>query len=213
MLARHIMTSPVFTVPPDMPVLEATRLMKEKNISRLPVVDKGKLVGIATKDRLLRAAPSNATSLSLHELHYLYGKLTVAEIMQRKVIVVSPDDTMEACVRLAQDNHVGCLPVIEDGRVVGILTTNDLFYVVMNPILGIGEGGSRIAVRHCANATEIGKAIQCVVEMGLDLTNAAYMPSRRGDEKDLFLHIAEGNPDKLVECMKAKGLDAEGRAR
>jgi acetoin utilization protein AcuB len=120
---------------------------------------------------------------------------------------------MEACVRLAQDNHVGCLPVIEDGRVVGILTTNDLFYVVMNPILGIGEGGSRIAVRHCANATEIGKAIQCVVEMGLDLTNAAYMPSRRGDEKDLFLHIAEGNPDKLVECMKAKGLDAEGRAR
>jgi acetoin utilization protein AcuB len=213
MLVRNIMTTPVVTVQPDMPVLEASKLMKEKKISRLPVEEKGKLLGIVTKDRLLRAAPSSATSLSLHEIHYLYAKLTVREIMQRHVVSVGPETTVEAAVRVAQESKVGCLPVVENGKVVGILTTNDFFYVILNPVLGIGEGGSRAIVRRCGSAKQVVTAIQCVDEMGYKLTNAAYLPSRRGEENDLMIHIGEADPTALVECMKKKGLDAEGRER
>lgn len=214
MRVRNIMSSPVVTVPSDTPVLEAAKFMKEKRIERLPVVDGGKLLGIVTKDRVLRASPSMATSLSLHEIHYLFAKLTVKEIMQRDVTTVTPDTTVENAVRLAQEKRVGCLPVIEDGNVVGILTTNDFFYLVLNPLLGIGEKGTRVIVRHCATPAQMVVALQCVAELGMGVLNAAYLPSRRGGEKDLLLHVAEEDvAARLVDQMKAKGLDAEERQR
>jgi acetoin utilization protein AcuB len=214
MRVRNIMTSPVVTVTSDMPVLEAAKLMKEKRIERLPVVDGGKLQGIVTKDRVLRASPSMATSLSLHEIHYLFAKLTVKEIMQRDVTTVTPDTTVENAVRLAQEKRVGCLPVIEDGHVVGILTTNDFFYLVLNPLLGIGEKGTRIIVRHCATPSQMVAALQCLADLEMEILNAAYLPSRRGGEKDLLLHVAEEDAAaRVVQQMKAKGLDAEERQR
>jgi len=213
MLVRDIMTSPVLSVKPDTPVLEASKMMKDKRVSRLPVIENGKLAGIVTKDRLLRAAPSSATSLSLHEIHYLYAKLTVREIMQRHVVTVSPDTTVESAVRIAQENKVGSLPVAEDGKVVGILTTNDFFYLVLNPVLGIGETGSRVIARHCGNVKDVILALQCIVESKYELTNAAYLPSRRGEAGDLMIHVTQDDPSPLVACMKAKGIEAEGRER
>ncbi len=213
MRVRHIMTSPVITVTPDTPVLEAAKMMKERKIERLPVVADGRIQGIVTKDRVLRASPSMATSLSLHEIHYLFAKLTVAEIMQRDVVTVTPDTTVENAVRLAQEKRVGCLPVVEDEEVVGILTTNDFFYLVLNPLLGIGEAGSRVKVSHCSTPELMMKALECVAECGHQVLNAAYLPSRRGEERDLLLHIDAEDASKLVTCMKEKGLEAEERER
>ncbi len=213
MRVRHIMTSPVVTIPSTTHVLDAAKLMKEKRIERLPVVDDGKLLGIVTKDRVLRASPSMATSLSLHEIHYLFAKLTVKEIMQRDVFTVSPEMTVENAVRLAQEKRVGCLPVEEDGRVVGIITTNDFFYLVLNPLLGIGEAGSRVMVRHCDSPTKMVTALQCVADEGHKVLNAAYLPGRRGGERDFILHIDASSSTGLVACMVAKGLEAEERAR
>lgn len=213
MRVRHIMTSPVVTISADTPVLEAAKVMKEKKIERLPVVDEGRLVGIVTKDRVLRASPSMATSLSLHEIHYLFAKLTVKEIMQRDIVTVSPEMTVENAVRLAQEKRVGCLPVVEDGRVVGILTTNDFFYLVLNPLLGIGEAGSRVIVRHCSTPDKMVAALECVGQLGHQVLNAAYLPSRRGDERDLVIHIEAASAAKLVTCMKDRGLEAEERQR
>lgn len=213
MRVRHIMSSPVITISSTTPVLEAAKLMKEKRIERLPVVDDGKLQGIVTKDRVLRASPSMATSLSLHEIHYLFAKLTVKEIMQRDPVTVTPEMTVENAVRLAQEKRVGCLPVVEDGRVVGILTTNDFFLLVLNPLLGIGEAGSRIMVQHCDSPEKMVTALQCTAELGHKVVNAAYLPSRRGGERDFVLHIEANDASKLVACMKERGLEVEERAR
>jgi acetoin utilization protein AcuB len=213
MRVRNIMSSPVISVAPETPVLEAAKLMKEKNIERLPVVEAGKLEGIVTKDRVLRASPSMATSLSLHEIHYLFAKLTVKEIMQRDVVTIHPDATVESAVSLAQKRRVGCLPVVEAGRVVGMLTTNDFFYLVLNPVLGIGEKGARIVVRHCDNPKQIVNAMQCVADTGHQVLNAAYLPSRRGDEKDFLIHIENDDASTLLECMRGRGIEAEVRER
>ncbi len=213
MKIRNIMTSPVFTVPPSTSVLEASKLMKEKKIERLPIAEGGVLLGMVTKDRILRAAPSAATSLSVHEINYLYDKLTVKDIMQKNVVAVHPDTTVEAAVRIAQDAKVGGLPVVEDGKIVGIITTNDLFYLVLNPVLGIGECGSRISIRKCNNITDIINTMTCVKNSGFTLTNAAYLPSRRGGENDLLIHVAEENAEKLVECLIQNNLEAESRER
>jgi acetoin utilization protein AcuB len=213
MRVRQIMTSPVVTVPSSTTVPEAVRLMKEKNIERLPIVDHGRLVGLVTKDRLLRATPSMASSLSLHEIHYLIAKLTLGEIMQTDVFTVMPDTTVENAVRLAQEMHVGCLPVVEDGNVVGILTTNDFFYVVLNPLLGIGEAGSRVSVTGCTTPSQLATALECAGELGLQVLNAAYLPSRRGGERAFIVHVDADDAAGLVERMRARGLDAEVRSR
>ena len=213
MRVEHIMSSPVITVSGDTPVLEAANLMKERRIERLPVLDGTRLVGIVTKDRVLRASPSAATSLSLHEIHYLFAKLTVREIMEADPITVAPSTTVEEAVRLAQQKRVGCLPVLDGGKVVGILTTNDFFYLVLNPLLGIGQGGSRAIVRHASTPAKMVTALECVGELGMTVLNAAYLPSRRGDERDFLIHVDAESATPLVARMKERGLEAEERQR
>lgn len=213
MRVEHIMSSPVITVSGDTPVLEAANLMKERRIERLPVLDGTRLVGIVTKDRVLRASPSAATSLSLHEIHYLFAKLTVREIMEPDPISVAPSTTVEEAVRLAQQKRVGCLPVLDGGKVVGILTTNDFFYLVLNPLLGIGQGGSRAIVRHASTPAKMVIALECVGELGMTVLNAAYLPSRRGDERDFLIHVDAESATPLVARMKERGLEAEERQR
>ena len=213
MRVRHIMSSPVVSVTTGTPVPEAAKLMKEKNIRRFLVIDAGKLQGIITKDRLLRASPSTATTLSLYEARHLLRRLTVKDVMRRDVVTVSPDTTIEGAVALAQAKKVGCLPVVDAGRVVGILTTNDFFYLVLNPLLGIGEKGARLIVLHCDTPQKIAAAAQCVGDNGHQVLNAAYLPSRRGGEKDFLIHIEDDDASNLIECMRRRGIEVEQRER
>ncbi len=89
MRVRDMMTRDPITVQPETLVMDARKIMKENNIRRLPVVEKGKLVGIVTKYDLLEASPSSATSLSVYELNYLLAKLKVKEIMTKAPVGVN----------------------------------------------------------------------------------------------------------------------------
>ncbi len=214
MRVRDIMTYNVVTVPSDTPVSQAAEIMRAHRFERLPIVDKGKLVGLVTKDRVLRAAPSSATSLSIWELTYLLSKMTVKEIMEKDVITATPDMTVESAVALAQERRVGCLLVLEGDRVVGIVTTNDFFYKILNPLLGIGEVGTRLTVRSCD--------VRCMTEvLGIlnkhkaNMKTMMYLPSASGEEKDLVLHvdIEAGEANKIMDDVKASGYTAEVRER
>src|SRR4030042_5866866 len=103
MRIKDVMTRNPVTVESETLVLDAQRIMKENNIRRLPVVDKGKLVGIVTNHDLLLASPSPATSLSIHELNYLLSKMTVSEIMHKNPVTFSPDTPFEEALRLGQE--------------------------------------------------------------------------------------------------------------
>src|SRR3972149_11924288 len=95
MKIKDVMTKNPMTVGSDTLVLDAQKIMKENNIRRLPVVDKGKLVGIVTQHDLLEASPSPATSLGIHELNYLLAKMKVKEIMKKNPITLTPDTPFE----------------------------------------------------------------------------------------------------------------------
>jgi len=212
MLVRDVMTSNVVTIPSSTPVLEAERILEFHRFERLPVVDKGKLVGIVTKDDLLKASPSPATSLSRGELLYLLAKLTVKEIMKKKVVTVSPDTTVEQATAIAQANRVGCLPVVKNDRVVGILTTNDIFYKVLNPLFGIGEKGSRIIVYGAGEAEPMQKVIEQVNKLGLGIKAAYTVASSEAEKKDLILHLDADDTSELILQLKDLGFSAEPRA-
>ena len=86
MLVKDIMVSNVITVTSDTYVLDAERIMEFHRIGRLPVVDKGKLVGLITKDDILKASPSSTTPANQRQLFYLISKLTVKDIMKTNVV-------------------------------------------------------------------------------------------------------------------------------
>jgi acetoin utilization protein AcuB len=100
---------------------------------------------VAEKD-ILYASPSPATSLSIHEIHYLLAKLTVAEIMTKKVITVTEDTPLEEAARVMADTRIGALPVMQDGKLVGIITETDIFKGFVE-LLGTREPGVRLTMK------------------------------------------------------------------
>jgi len=210
MLVRDVMTYNVITVPSTIPVFEAERLLESHKFERLPVVDKGKLVGLVTKDTLLKASPSSATSLSRGELLYVLSKLTVNEIMKKNVVTVTPDTTIERATKIAQEKRVGCLIAVEDEKVVGILTTNDIFYKVINPLFGIGEKGKRIIVYGAGEMDQMQKVFDCIKKAGFKM-KGLWQPTGT-EKKNLVLQMETEDVGTLVSQLKKDGFSAEERS-
>ena len=145
MLVRKKMKKDLVTISKDERMTVAKKILKEKNIRHLPVVDGKRLVGLVTNMDIRKSEASPATSLEIRELHYLLDKLTVGEIMTRNVITISPDISIEEAAILLHDNKIGCLPVVEDGNLVGIITENDVMEILIE-VLGMKEKGSRLEV-------------------------------------------------------------------
>lgn len=131
-LVREWMTSPVVTVSPLTLISHAHQKMKEYGIRRLPVVEGGKLVGIITLGDIREASPSDATSLSIWELNYLWSQLTVEKVMTRKVMSVGPDVSIIDAAEMMMRNKVSGLPVLDDqGQLVGMVTESDIFKMLI----------------------------------------------------------------------------------
>ncbi|HUL23379.1 MAG TPA: CBS and ACT domain-containing protein [Thermodesulfobacteriota bacterium] len=146
-MRERIQKSPV-TIGPDASFFEARNLIHEKGIRHLPVVDKNNaLVGIVTDRDIREAAPSDATLLSVQELNYLLGKLKVSNFMtpKAKLITITPDTLIEEAVQLMHDNKIGCLPVMEGGKLYGIFTETDALDHLVD-IFGIKQKGTRLTI-------------------------------------------------------------------
>ena len=143
MFVSDWMTKKVFTVSPDDGISEAARLSKEKDIKHLPVVKGEKVVGLLSDRDIKEYVPSKATSLDVYELHYLLAKTKVKEVMKRNVITTPRDTPIEEAAMIMHDNNIGCLPVVDGNRLVGIISDHDIFQVLVG-ITGIRHGGHRI---------------------------------------------------------------------
>ena len=133
MFVANRMTRNPVTVQTDTKVDEAAALMKKNKIRRLPVIDDGKLVGFLNDKDILRVSPSPATTLSKYEINSLLAQMCVKDIMARSVVAVRDDATIEEAALLMANNKIGGLPVVEDGKVVGIITTTDLLQTLIDP--------------------------------------------------------------------------------
>ena len=131
-LVQDWMSKDPVTADIDLPILEAHRLMTDHRIRRLPVMDRGALVGIVTLGDVRGAEPSEATSLSIWELNYLLSKLTVERVMSTPVVTVRPDDPVPEAARLMLTHKIAGLPVLDGDDLVGIITESDIFRMVVN---------------------------------------------------------------------------------
>jgi acetoin utilization protein AcuB len=143
MFVSNWMTKKVITVSPDDSVTDAIRLMKEKEIKHIPVMKDDKLKGIVSDRDIKKFSPSGATTLDVYELHYLFAKTRVKEVMISRVISTTPDTPVEEAAMVMHDREIGCLPVMEGGRLAGIISDMDIYRVLID-ITGVRHGGNRI---------------------------------------------------------------------
>lgn len=146
-MKEKIRRNPI-TISPDANFFEARNLIHEKGVRHLPVVDKDNhILGIVTDRDIRGAAPSDATLLSVQELNYLLGKLKVSAFMtpKEKLITITTDTLIEEAVRLMRNHKIGCLPVLEEGKLYGIFTETDALDHLMD-IFGTDQKGTRLTV-------------------------------------------------------------------
>ena len=207
MRIKDVMTRNPVTADSETLVLDAQKLMKENNIRRLPVVDKGKLVGIVTKHDLLEAAPSPATSLSVFELNYLLAKMKVKEIMKKNPVTITPDTPFEEALRLGQEKKIGAFPVVENGKLVGITTESDIIRFVTR-VLGIKEEGSRITIEGLGGKLgDLEKIVSVANQHHTVILSMISLP--RPEKKDwmIVLRMKTNDPDPLVKDFKKAGFN------
>jgi acetoin utilization protein AcuB len=206
MRIKDVMTANPTTVDGSTLVIDAQKIMKEKGIRRLPVTEKGKLVGIVTQHDLLKASPSPATSLSVWEINYLWGKMTVRDVMHKNPITLTPQTTFEEALILGQQKKIGSFPVVDDGKLVGITTESDLVRLVTR-VLGLGEEGSRITIEGLEmKLGTLSKIIGVVDQHQVVILSMMSLP--RPEKKDVMmvLRLKTKNPQSIVADLKNMGL-------
>lgn len=217
MLIRDIMTTEVITIPSKTSVIEAKRILDKKNLHRLPVVDKGKLVGIVTTRRLEEAAPPAVLSRNMWDVAYsmiALHQIPVKQVMQTKLVTTSPLTTVEEALALAQAKKVGGLVVCEkDKKVVGIVTTNDFFYRIVNKVLGVGEPGERLWIPDGGETKAMEQILHVINELDMEVLALHVIAPPRKKTKDIVVHLNTDSVDKLVENLKASGFEVEVRKR
>jgi acetoin utilization protein AcuB len=146
MLVKNWMSKPVITIDVDASMNDAIKLLKNHNIKMLPVMEKGKLVGIVTDRDIKRASASDATSLEIHELLYLISKIKIREIMTQNPITVPHDYTVEETAEILLKHNISGVPVIDQYRdVVGTITQNDIFRILIS-LTGAEKRGIQFGV-------------------------------------------------------------------
>ena len=129
---RQWMSRPAIVAPVTMVLPEARRLLRQHHIRRLPVMDaEGRLVGIVTEGDINRVSDSHVTDVRDYNLYHRIGNLPIGEIMTHDPVTVTPDTPIIDVARLLLDNRIGGVPVLEDARVVGVLTESDLFRLIV----------------------------------------------------------------------------------
>lgn len=214
MRIREFMTTNVITVSSKTPVVDARKYMQVHKIRRLPVVDKGKIVGMVSDRRVAEASPSAATTLSVWEINHLLSKMTISEIMSKKVITCPPDTTAESALALAQQHGVGSLPVVDEkDRLIGIVTTNDFVYRIMNPLLGIGKPGIRIHVYDCGDTNKIEEVVRFISKANLDIMAVHLDDSIERDSQDLIVQVDTEDANSLIGDLTNRGFKVAIRER
>jgi len=195
------MTKNPITVKPDTPVSEAQYTMRKEKIHRFPVVDKDhRLKGIVTEKDLLYATPSPATTLDVYEMSYLLSKLKVDEVMTTELVTVTEDTTIEEAARILVDNNIGGLPVMRDGKLVGIITESDLFKVFLE-MFASRQKGVRMTVVVPEERGELAKLAGAVSAVGGNIVALGTFLGEDSTQTLLTMKVQDCSAEVLKKAL------------
>ncbi len=198
MLVKNRMTKNPYTVTPDTPLADARDLIKREKVDIVPVVDgKGRLAGVITEKDVLYASPSNCTTLDVFEIHTLFAKMKVADVMEKDPLTVTADMHVEDAARIIQEKDVSGVCVLEGNLLVGIITESDLLSVFLE-IFSAHQKGIRATAVCPQEKGELANLSRALYEKGADIL--AFC-STRGDDMTKELIVIKAR-DITVEEME-----------
>lgn len=207
MFVRNRMTANPITVNKKTTIAEALELMRENKIRRLPVLDRGKLVGIVTDRDLSEVSPSPATSLSVFELNYLLAKTRIGDILPKHqtVYTIAPDAFLEEAALLMRDHQIGGVPVVENDQLVGIITETNIFDALID-IMGLRQEGTRIHLNVDDRPGVLADVSQVIKKFGGNITHIVSYNKPDG-KSDLLIRLNMGDSDCIMMELKKQGYE------
>jgi acetoin utilization protein AcuB len=207
MRIRDLMSTNVVAVDEKTTIHDARKIMEAHKIRRLPVMKRDKLVGLVTKHMLLEASPSPVTALSIHELHYLLAKMTVKDMMVKNPYTVSPDMPAEEALQLGQEMGYGGFPVMEEGRLVGVVTESDIVRL-MTRFLGVREKGTRVDIEASKQFGNMQRILKVLDEHKTVLLSMMTIPPEQEDDDWLIVLRLKSHDAKLIaKALKSSGFN------
>ena len=206
MFVANRMTKNPITVPPETKVDEAAALMKKHHFRRLPVVEDGKLVGFLNDKDIMRVAPSPATTLSKYEITSLLAKMCIRDIMQKEVISVDEEATIEEAALIMCNNKIGGLPVVSSvGAVVGVITETDIFKALVD-VMGLADGKTRITIEVDDKVGVVKDIASVFTEAGLNIDSLVTCRQPNG-KYEIVVRGDMPSADEIKGKLEAKGYN------
>lgn len=204
MFVINRMTKNPITVTPDTKIDEVSNLIKVHKIRRVPVVENGKLVGFFSDRDLMRVAPSPATTLSRYEINSLLAKMCVRDIMQKDVISVNVDATIEEAALLMYKNKIGGMPVVSNvGAVVGVITETDIFKTFVD-VMGLADGKTRITLEVTDKIGVVKDIATIFGDEGVSIDS--LITCKKDDDKyEIVIRADIDNVDMIKTKLEEKG--------
>jgi acetoin utilization protein AcuB len=184
-------------------IAEAHGLMRHYDIRRVPILQKGRLVGIVSWTDLMRALPSPDSLLGAQETPGLLLRASVKEIMTLNPITVSPNQPIEQAALVMRQEKIGGLPVVEDGALIGVITESDIFQAFVD-LTGVRGPGTRLVVDLTGHPKAVAEIAAVADETGLPLASRATYSQEH--ERLAIVRVDTDNPVLLVQALGEKGF-------
>jgi acetoin utilization protein AcuB len=204
MLIKDWMSTPVITIGPDESMMKASKLLKDKNIRRLPVVDdKGKLIGILSDRDIKEASPSKATTLDVHELYYLLSEIKVKDIMTKNPVRLKAEDSVEKAAVLLSEKSLGGLPIVDDDdSVLGIITEKDMFDILIE-ITRVRDGGVQMGFQLPRTPGALKPILEDLAGSGAKILSIITVYPKGQPNRKAFIRIDEMEKSELNKLRDA----------
>jgi len=197
------------TISAEASFYEARAIIRDKGIRHLPVVDKDhRLVGLVTDNDIRGAAPSDATSLSVHELHYLLGKLKVTAFMtpKNKLITITPETIIERAAQLLHEHKVGCLPVVEGDKLIGIITETDILSHFVD-LFGLNKMGTRLTIALEDKPGQLHGILEVIKNFNVNIITVAGGTFKVQGKRLVVIRIETQDYQALVNGLEKAGYE------
>lgn len=204
MFVRDCMTRSPITITLETPIFQALDIVLKKKVRHLPVLRDGKVVGLVTERGLLQVSPSPATTLSVYELNYVLSKVTVKEALVKNPISVPSDCPIEEAAQIMRDKKIGSLLVLDDEKLVGIVTQTDMVEAMVR-LFGLRKAGSRVVVETADRIGVLAEITQVFKEKDINIISLVCLEVD-GGRFHLTLRVSMADPAPLVNEIEARGF-------
>lgn len=206
MLVGRRMRTSLITLTKDATLAQARELLHTHRIRHLPVVEGDRLLGIVTDRDLRQASPSSAAGISPDRTAAFLAQIPVTEAMVKDVRTVSPFTTIEEAARLMIERKIGCLPVTEGDRLVGIITETDILGVLVD-VMGIREPSARIELTLPDRPGALADVTRIIAAHQVNISSTVTMPHWEAGKRLAVIRLKTMNPQPILKDLAAEGYE------